>query len=139
MTDEKRETSHSRRAFLRGAAATGAGALVAGQASAGAEPDKLITEIQPWAQELGDGVDAVPYGLPIKYEADVIRRNVPWLTADTISSVNFMWIRIPLKPGRGFSTVSHLRSFPNFRSERCRQVRSVCSAAATATRFSFAA
>ncbi len=89
MTDEKRETSHSRRAFLRGAAATGAGALVAGQASAGAEPDKLITEIQPWAQELGDGVDAVPYGLPIKYEADVIRRNVPWLTADTISSVNF--------------------------------------------------
>ncbi|MGB1415293.1 MAG: sulfite dehydrogenase, partial [Paracoccaceae bacterium] len=89
MTYETRETSHSRRAFLRGAAATGAGALVAGQASAGAEPDKLITEIQPWAQELGDGVDAVPYGLPIKYEADVIRRNVPWLTADTISSVNF--------------------------------------------------
>ena len=89
MSDSKHEKSQSRRAFLRGAAATGAGALVAGKADAGSRPDKLITEIQPWAQELGDGVDAVPYGLPIKHEADVIRRNVPWLTADTISSVNF--------------------------------------------------
>lgn len=89
MSDPKHEKSQSRRAFLRGAAATGAGTLVAGQAAAGGQPDKLITEIQPWAQELGDGVDAVPYGLPIEHEADVIRRNVPWLTADTISSVNF--------------------------------------------------
>ena len=89
MSDPKHEKSQSRRAFLRRAVATGAGALVAGKAAAGDQPDKLITEIQPWAQELGDGVDAVPYGLPIKHEADVIRRNVPWLTADTISSVNF--------------------------------------------------
>ena len=51
--------------------------------------DPLITELQPWASLTGDGVDATPYGLPIKYEADVIRRNVPWLTADTISSINF--------------------------------------------------
>ena len=89
MSDSKQEKSQSRRTFLRGAAATGAGALIAGQAAAEGQPDKLITDIQPWAQELGDGVDAVPYGLPIKHEADVIRRNVPWLTADTISSVNF--------------------------------------------------
>ena len=89
MSDTKHEISQSRRAFLSGAAVTSAGALVAGQATAGTEPDKLITEIQPWAQELADGVDTTPYGLPIEYEADVIRRNVPWLTADTISSVNF--------------------------------------------------
>ena len=89
MSDSKHEKSQSRRTFLRGAAATGAGALIAGQAAAEGQPDKLITDIQPWAQELGDGVDAVPYGLPKKHEADVIRRNVPWLTADTISSVNF--------------------------------------------------
>jgi sulfane dehydrogenase subunit SoxC len=38
---------------------------------------------------LGDGVDATPYGLPIEFESDVIRRNVEWLTADTISSINF--------------------------------------------------
>ena len=89
MSDTKTRISSSRRAFLRGAAASGAGALVAAGAAARTEPDKLITEIQPWAQELGDGVEAVPYGLPIEHEADVIRRNVPWLTADAISSVNF--------------------------------------------------
>ncbi|WP_417263616.1 sulfite dehydrogenase [Celeribacter sp.] len=77
----------SRRAFLRGAAATGVG-LAASQAAADG-PDPLITEKQDWAMSLGAGVDETPYGLPIKYESDVIRRNVPWLTADPISSINF--------------------------------------------------
>ena len=49
----------------------------------------MIVELQPWAQGLGDGVDVTPYGLPIRFEQDVVRRNVPWLTADTISSINF--------------------------------------------------
>ena len=79
----------NRRNFLRGGAA--AGALVAGAAAAKAEgtPDPLITEKQPWATGWGDGVDATPYGLPIQFEGDVIRRNVEWLTADVISSINF--------------------------------------------------
>ncbi len=78
----------SRRAFLKGTLA--AGGTLAGATLAKAEgADPLITEKQPWAQGLGDGVDATPYGLPIKYEDDVIRRNVEWLTADTISSINF--------------------------------------------------
>jgi len=77
----------SRRAFLRGSAAAAAGAVTAGAAQAG--PDPLITEVQPWASGLGEGVDATPYGLPIEYESDVVRRNVEWLTADTISSINF--------------------------------------------------
>ena len=76
----------SRRGFLKAGAAAAAGAGIAGQAKA---DDPLITEIQPWAQGLGDGVDATPYGLPIEHEGDVIRRNVEWLTADTISSINF--------------------------------------------------
>ena len=77
-----------RRGFLRAGAA--AGALVAGAGAARAEgPDPLITEVQPWASGLGDGVDAVKYGLPIKYEDDVVRRTVSWLTADPISSINF--------------------------------------------------
>lgn len=78
----------SRRQFLTSAAALGAGAVAAGAAQA-AGPDPLITEVQPWASGFGDGVDATPYGLPIKFEGDVIRRNVGWLTADTISSINF--------------------------------------------------
>ncbi len=78
----------SRRAFLRGSAAAAAGLTAAGAARANG-PDPLITEVQEWATVFGDGVDATPYGLPIQYESDVVRRNVEWLTADTTSSINF--------------------------------------------------
>ncbi len=78
----------SRRAFLKGTAAAAAGITAAGAAKA-AGPDPLITEVQDWASITGDGVDATPYGMPIEFEGDVIRRNVEWLTADTISSINF--------------------------------------------------
>ena len=78
----------SRRAFLKAGVAAGGAALGAGAARA-AGPDPLITQVQPWASGFGDGVDATPYGLPIRFEGDVIRRNVEWLTADTISSINF--------------------------------------------------
>ncbi|WP_288928786.1 sulfite dehydrogenase [uncultured Maritimibacter sp.] len=78
----------SRRGFLMSSAAAGGALLAAGTARAeGADP--LITEVQDWASGLGDGVDATPYGMPIEFEADVVRRNVPWLTADPISSINF--------------------------------------------------
>lgn len=89
MSDEK-SFSPSRRNFLAASAATGGvlatGGLVHAQA---AGPDPLITEVQPWRQFLGPGVDAAPYGVPSPHEAHVIRRNVPWLTADSVSSVNF--------------------------------------------------
>ncbi len=78
----------SRRGFLTAAAATGGAALAAGAARA-QTGDPAITELQDWNQFLGDGVDARPYGFPSEYEAHVKRRNVEWLTADPISSVNF--------------------------------------------------
>ena len=78
----------SRRAFLRGSAAIAAGA-VAGKAMAQEGPDPLITELQDWATYTGVGVDETPYGLPIRFESDVVRRNVEWLTASPISSINF--------------------------------------------------
>ncbi|AKS45877.1 sulfur dehydrogenase subunit SoxC [Octadecabacter temperatus] len=78
----------SRRAFLRGSAAVAAG-TVAGHAAAQGAPDPAITELQDWASYLGVGVDETPYGLPIKFETDVVRRSVPWLTASPISSINF--------------------------------------------------
>lgn len=78
----------SRRAFLRGSAAVAAG-TVAGQTVAQDAPDPAITELQDWASYLGVGVDETPYGLPIKFETDVVRRSVPWLTASPISSINF--------------------------------------------------
>lgn len=78
----------SRRAFLKGGAAAVAGGAVAGAVSAQI-PDPLITEVQEWASLTGTGVDETPYGLPIRFESDVVRRNVEWLTASSISSINF--------------------------------------------------
>ena len=83
--DESEAKGPSRRGFLSGSLAAGT-ALVAGSATAG---ESLITEVQPWANALGAGVDEAPYGHPSQFEADVIRRNVAWLTADPISSINF--------------------------------------------------
>ncbi len=86
MADSFGKNGSSRRRFLTGAAAAGVGAVGAGTARAG---DPLITEVQDWARRLGDGVDAAPYGLPIRFESGVVRRNVPWLTATTTSSISF--------------------------------------------------
>ena len=79
--------SASRRQFLKTGMVAGAAALTAGAARA--EGDPAITELKPWNQELGDGVDARPYGVPSEFESDVVRRSVSWLTADPISSINF--------------------------------------------------
>ena len=89
-TKDKGSPSLSRRSLLKAGLATG-GAAVAGVAASGAraEGDPLITEIQDWNRYLGDGVDAAPYGLPSEFESEVVRRNVPWLTADAVASINF--------------------------------------------------
>ena len=87
MTQQDDKTRPNRRAFLRGAAIAG-GAAVTGS-TALAEPDPAITEIQPWNQVLGVGVDTRPYGTPSEHEAHVMRQDVPWLTADPVSSINF--------------------------------------------------
>jgi len=60
-----------------------------GAAVAQETPDPLITELQDWASYTGVGVDEVPYGMPIEFEKHVVRRNVEWLTASPISSINF--------------------------------------------------
>lgn len=83
MTISFKGKKPSRRTFLTGAAAAGAGLATAASAK-----DPAI-KVQPWMQELGDGVDASPYGMPSGYEKDVKRRSVEWLTADPVSSINF--------------------------------------------------
>ncbi|MEO1544387.1 MAG: sulfite dehydrogenase [Pseudomonadota bacterium] len=92
FVDRARPVSASRRALLKGGLAA-AGATVAGAAVARSEslpaPDPAITELQPWMQELGAGVDAAPYGKPSEHEARVVRRSVEWLTASRESSINF--------------------------------------------------
>ena len=64
--------------------------LIAGVAATGARAgDPAITNVQPWAQALGEGVDERGYGMPSPHEAHVLRKSVPWLTAETTSSINF--------------------------------------------------
>lgn len=90
MTSPARPDALSRRRFLGGAALAGAGLAGAGPARAEAgKPDPLITEVQDWNRYLGEGVDKRPYGTPSRFEKNVIRRDVPWLTASPESSVSF--------------------------------------------------
>ena len=49
----------------------------------------LPPNVPDWTRQLGDGVGVRAYGNPSKYEKDVIRRTVPWLTATPESSVSF--------------------------------------------------
>jgi len=105
MSSKPQDETLNRRSFLRAG-----GLAVAGIASANAaraetaKPDPLITEEQNWHKYLGDGVDKYPYGMPSKFEKGVIRKNVPWLTAETTSSINFT----PLHQQDGIITPSGL-------------------------------
>jgi sulfane dehydrogenase subunit SoxC len=57
-----------------------------------------------WSQSLGAGVVDRPYGKPAEGQAGVIRRNVPWLTAGTESSISFS----PLQDLHGIITPNGL-------------------------------
>ena len=87
MTKIYKGMKPTRRSFLTGAAASGV-AMVSAKA-ANAEGDPAIINKQEWNQYLGEGVDARPYGMPSQFESHVRRQDVPWLTADPVSSVNF--------------------------------------------------
>jgi sulfane dehydrogenase subunit SoxC len=90
MADKER-TRSSRRAFLKAGLASGA-AAVSGAAIAGPQsgnPANLPPNVPDWTRSLGDGVAVRAYGKPSKFEANVIRRDVEWLTASRESSVSF--------------------------------------------------
>jgi sulfane dehydrogenase subunit SoxC len=84
---DRDEPKATRRKFLTSVAGAGA-ALTSGAALAG-DPKNLPPNIPGWTRVLGDGVAVRPYGAPSKHEADVIRRDVAWLTASRESSVSF--------------------------------------------------
>ena len=67
-------------------------------------PNNLPPNLPEWTPDLGAGVDENPYGSPSEFESDVIRRNVPWLTASPQSSVNFT----PLQDLEGIVTPNGL-------------------------------
>ena len=86
MTNPNDRDGSTRRRFLAGAA----GLAAAGASGARAEnPKNLPPNVPGWTRQLGDGVGVRAYGNPSKYEKDVVRRTVPWLTATPESSVSF--------------------------------------------------
>jgi sulfane dehydrogenase subunit SoxC len=94
-----------RRAFLTRGALAGAGvAGLAGRPAAAAGPENLPPNVPEWSRYLGAGVEDAPYGMPSEFEAQVVRRNVAWLTATTESSINFT----PLHALNGFVTPNGL-------------------------------
>jgi len=93
----------TRRSFLRIGAAAAGGAMLGGASRAAA--DESAPPAEPdWSRATGSGVVDRPYGQPAEFEKDVIRRDVPWLTATRESSVSFS----PLQSLNGIITPNGL-------------------------------
>lgn len=96
-----------RRSFLKQAltifGGTALGGAVAGVASAETRSN-LPPAVPAWTRSLGRGVVSNPYGKPADFEKDVVRRTVPWLTADAISSISMT----PLHKLKGIITPNGL-------------------------------
>jgi sulfane dehydrogenase subunit SoxC len=97
-----------RRDFLRRAFTAASAAMVAGGAATAhadqAEDSKLILDKPDWGTSLGRPVDDPPYGLPSKYEANLVRRISPGLSAVNQANVAFA----PLQGMFGIITPSGL-------------------------------
>jgi sulfane dehydrogenase subunit SoxC len=87
-----------RRTMFRAGMAAGMVAL-AGRARA---DDPSPPADGPWSRTIGPGVVDRVYGMPSHFEKDVIRRDVPFLTATPQSSVSFT----PLQHQQGIITAS---------------------------------
>ncbi|MFY0676895.1 MAG: sulfite dehydrogenase [Neptuniibacter sp.] len=107
-----RESEHlsinDRRDFLRKgvAAAAGMAATTIAGTSVASEINKanLPPNEPAWGKQLGHGVVEYPYGSPSQYEKHVVRRTVPWLTADSIASISMT----PLQDLKGIITPNGL-------------------------------
>lgn len=79
----------SRRGFLAAGAGVAASMLAKPALAGSGNPANQPPNVPGWTKSLGDGVAVRPYGKPSKFEKDVIRRDVEWLTASRESSVSF--------------------------------------------------
>jgi len=85
----------SRRDFLKKGflfsvtAAAAVGGVSKLQAESPINPNNLPPHNPEWGLKWGRDNNESPYGMPSKYEANVVRRHVPWLTADQKASISF--------------------------------------------------
>ncbi len=89
MSEPTPHRAMSRRLFLRSTGIAAAAAATTWNRASAGQPDPAIVNIPDYTRALGDSVEAHPYGMPSKFEAHVVKRDVPWLTASPQSSVNF--------------------------------------------------
>lgn len=90
----------SRRGVI-GAMAGAAAALPAGVVRASGNPQNQPPHLPEWGRSLGPGVIEETYGTRSRHET-AVRRYVPWLTPDRVSSVSFT----PLAEMHGIITPS---------------------------------
>jgi sulfane dehydrogenase subunit SoxC len=81
----------------------GAAALLPAAAQAAGDPQNQPPNLPAWGRTLGPGVIEEPYGTRSRHET-AVRRYVPWLTPDRVSSVSFT----PLQDMQGIITPSGL-------------------------------
>ena len=79
----------SRHGFLTAAGGLAATAIAAPARAGAGNPANQPPNVPEWTRTLGEGVAVRPYGKPSKFEKDVVRRDVEWLTASRESSVSF--------------------------------------------------
>jgi sulfane dehydrogenase subunit SoxC len=104
VVDGEKLKGLDRRLFLKQAIGTLGGATAVAAAPFALANGNLPPNVPSWTSSLGEGVVTNPYGMPSNYEADTIRRTVPWLTADPISSISFS----PLHKLKGIITPNGL-------------------------------
>jgi sulfane dehydrogenase subunit SoxC len=101
------DVARGRRDVLKAAFAAAMGGLAARIGEASAQTGKgapEILELPPWSTTLGLPVASTPYGLPSKYERNLVRRQSPGLTQVAAASVSFA----PLQGSFGIITPSGL-------------------------------
>ena len=77
--DQLKAVAAGRRDFLRKSLLAAGAAMAAPMAARAAEGDPNILENPPWTTSLGQPVATNPYGMPSKYESQLVRRESPGL------------------------------------------------------------
>jgi sulfane dehydrogenase subunit SoxC len=109
MVQESEHLSiNDRRDFLRKGVVAAAGIAATTFAGRSISAEINSANLPPnepaWGKQLGHGVVEQPYGLPSTFEKQVVRRTVPWLTADSIASISMT----PLQDLKGIITPNGL-------------------------------
>ncbi|MEY4592300.1 MAG: hypothetical protein RIR18_1195 [Pseudomonadota bacterium] len=87
--EQIKEIAEGRRDFLRKSFLAASAAMVAPVIARASDGDPDILNLPPWTTTLGQPVATNPYGLPSKFESQLLRRESPGLTRVGGSSVSF--------------------------------------------------